>query len=80
MGLALLVVLYTLQPAERLAFVLHDILRRTVRTDPIGDRTPETTCKLNSCAPTHLAHRFRFLTKTIAAQCEAVDAFLRSLA
>ncbi|AWV47600.1 hypothetical protein DIJ64_04495 [Mycobacterium leprae] len=26
---------------------------------------------------THLVHRFQFLTKTIAAQCEAVDAFLR---
>lgn len=29
---------------------------------------------------THLVHRFQFLTKTIAAQCEAVDAFLCSLA
>ena len=50
-GLALFVVLDTLPPAERLAFVLHDVF--TVPFDqiaPIVDRTPEATRKLASRA------------------------------
>src|SRR5262249_47719820 len=50
-GLALFVVLDTLPPAERLAFVLHDVF--TVPFDqiaPIVDRSPEATRKLASRA------------------------------
>ena len=50
-GLALFVVLDTLPPAERLAFVLHDVF--TVPFDqiaPIVERTPEATRKLASRA------------------------------
>jgi RNA polymerase sigma-70 factor (ECF subfamily) len=50
-GLALLVVLETLSPAERLAFVLHDMF--AVPFDeiaPIVDRTPEATRQLASRA------------------------------
>ncbi|GAA1358077.1 RNA polymerase sigma factor SigJ [Streptomyces beijiangensis] len=50
-GLALLVVLETLPPAERLAFVLHDMF--AVPFDdiaPIVDRTPATTRQLASRA------------------------------
>src|SRR5262245_44858086 len=43
-GLALLVVLETLEPAERVAFVLHDILDMPFdEIAPIVGRTPETT-------------------------------------
>jgi RNA polymerase sigma factor (sigma-70 family) len=51
MGLALLVVLDTLAPAERLAFVLHDVF--AVPFDEIAmmvDRTPEAARKLASRA------------------------------
>src|SRR3954451_25457048 len=50
-GLALLVVLETLTPAERLAFVLHDMF--AVPFDeiaPIVDRSPEATRQLASRA------------------------------
>jgi RNA polymerase sigma-70 factor, ECF subfamily len=50
-GLALLVVLETLSPPERLAFVLHDIF--AVAFDeiaPIVDRSPEAARKLASRA------------------------------
>ena len=50
-GLALLVVLDTLSPAERLAFVLHDLF--AVPFDeiaPVLDRTPEATRQLASRA------------------------------
>ena len=50
-GLALLVVLETLTPAERLAFVLHDMF--AVPFDeiaPIVDRTPAATRQLASRA------------------------------
>src|SRR4030081_3883185 len=51
-GLALLVVLETLSPAERLAFVLHDMF--AVPFDeiaPMVDRSPEATRQLASRAP-----------------------------
>jgi hypothetical protein len=42
-GLALLVVLETLEPAERLAFVLHDVFGMTFdEIAPIVDRSPGT--------------------------------------
>jgi RNA polymerase sigma factor (sigma-70 family) len=74
-GLALLVVLDTLAPAERLAFVLHDVF--AVPFDEIAmmvDRTPEATRKLASRA------RRRVQSMTVAdpdraRQRAVVDAF-----
>ena len=51
MGLALLVVLETLEPAERLAFVLHDMFGVPfAEIAPIVERTPEATRQLASRA------------------------------
>ncbi|MFE7421929.1 sigma-70 family RNA polymerase sigma factor [Rhodococcus sp. NPDC057529] len=50
-GLALLVVLDTLTPAERLAFVLHDMFALSFdEIAPIADRTPAATRQLASRA------------------------------
>ena len=75
-GLALFVVLDTLPPAERLAFVLHDVF--TVPFDqiaPIVDRTPEATRKLASRARRRIEQADPVPDGDIAAQREAVDAF-----
>jgi RNA polymerase sigma factor (sigma-70 family) len=75
-GLALFVVLDTLPPAERLAFVLHDVF--TVPFDqiaPIVDRTPEATRKLASRARRRIEQADPAPDGDIAAQREAVDAF-----
>jgi RNA polymerase sigma factor (sigma-70 family) len=75
-GLALFVVLDTLPPAERLAFVLHDVF--TVPFDqiaPIVDRTPEATRKLASRARRRIQQADPVPDADIAAQREAVDAF-----
>jgi RNA polymerase sigma factor (sigma-70 family) len=75
-GLALFVVLDTLPPAERLAFVLHDVF--TVPFDqiaPIVDRTPEATRKLASRARRRIQQADPVPDAGIAAQREAVDAF-----
>ena len=50
-GLALLVVLETLDPAERLAFVLHDMFAMPFdEIEPMVDRSPEATRQLASRA------------------------------
>ena len=75
-GLALFVVLDTLPPAERLAFVLHDVF--TVPFDqiaPIVDRTPEATRKLASRARRRIERADPAPDANLAAQREAVDAF-----
>jgi RNA polymerase sigma-70 factor (ECF subfamily) len=75
-GLALFVVLDTLPPAERLAFVLHDVF--AVPFDeiaPIVDRTPEATRKLASRARRRIEQADPAPDGGIAAQREAVDAF-----
>jgi RNA polymerase sigma-70 factor, ECF subfamily len=75
-GLALFVVLDTLPPAERLAFVLHDVF--TVPFDqiaPIVDRTPEATRKLASRARRRIEQADPVPDGDLAAQREAVDAF-----
>jgi RNA polymerase sigma-70 factor, ECF subfamily len=76
-GLALLVVLDTLSPAERLAFVLHDIFAVPFeQIGPILDRSPAAAKQLASRA----RHRLRGATAPAAAdparQREVVDAFL----
>ena len=62
-GLALFVVLDTLPPAERLAFVLHDVFAVPFdQIAPIVDRTPEATRKLASRARRRIDRRTRFRT------------------
>jgi RNA polymerase sigma factor (sigma-70 family) len=75
-GLALFVVLDTLPPAERLAFVLHDVF--AVPFDhiaPIVDRTPEATRKLASRARRRIQEADPLPDADLAAQRDAVDAF-----
>jgi RNA polymerase sigma-70 factor (ECF subfamily) len=77
-GLALLVVLETLSPAERLAFVLHDMFGMPFEEiAPIVERNPAATRQLASrarrrvrgAAPDPYAH-------TLAEQRRVVDAFV----
>lgn len=75
-GLALFVVLDTLPPAERLAFVLHDVF--TVPFDQIGaivDRTPESARKLASRARRRIEQADPVPDGALAAQRDVVDAF-----
>jgi RNA polymerase sigma factor (sigma-70 family) len=76
-GLALLVVLETLSPAERLAFVLHDIF--AVPFDeiaPIVDRSPEAARQLASRARRRVRAENTVPDADVDAQREVVDAFL----
>jgi RNA polymerase sigma factor (sigma-70 family) len=75
-GLALFVVLDTLPPAERLAFVLHDVFAVPFdQIAPIVERTPEATRKLASRARQRIQRADPVPDADIAAQREAVDAF-----
>ena len=76
-GLALLVVLDTLSPAERLAFVLHDMF--AVPFDeiaPIVDRSPEAARQLASRARRRLQGERTVPDADLDTQREVVDAFL----
>jgi RNA polymerase sigma-70 factor (ECF subfamily) len=76
-GLALLVVLEMLSPAERLAFVLHDMF--AVPFDDIArivDRSPEATRQLASRARRRVQAEHTAPDPDIGAQREVVDAFL----
>jgi RNA polymerase sigma factor (sigma-70 family) len=76
-GLAMLVVLETLTPAERLAFVLHDMF--AVPFDeiaPIVDRSPAAARKLASRARRRVQGAAPEPDVDIARQREVVDAFL----
>ena len=76
-GLALLVVLETLSPAERLAFVLHDMF--AVPFDeiaPIVDRSPEAARQLASRARRRVQGESTVPDADLDAQREVVDAFL----
>ncbi|MFD9205756.1 sigma factor [Streptomyces sioyaensis] len=76
-GLALLVVLDTLAPAERLAFVLHDMF--AVPYDeiaPVVERTPAATRHLADRARRHVRGVPGLPETDVARQREAVDAFL----
>lgn len=77
MGLALLVVLETLDPAERLAFVLHDMF--AVPFDEIGrivGRTPAAARQLASRARRRVQGVDRVPDPDLARKREVVDAFL----
>ncbi|MCZ4124734.1 RNA polymerase sigma factor SigJ [Streptomyces sp. H39-S7] len=76
-GLALLVVLDTLPPAERLAFVLHDMF--AVPFDdiaPIVDRSPTATRQLASRARRRVQGATPAPDADLSRQREVVDAFL----
>jgi RNA polymerase sigma-70 factor (ECF subfamily) len=76
-GLALLVVLETLSPSERLAFVLHDIF--AVPFDeiaPILDRSPEAARQLASRARRRVRAERTAPDADLETQREVIDAFL----
>jgi len=76
-GLALLVVLETLTPAERLAFVLHDMF--AVPFDeiaPIVERSPAAARQLASRARRRVRGTAPVPDADLTAQWEVVDAFL----
>jgi RNA polymerase sigma factor (sigma-70 family) len=76
-GLALLVVLETLTPAERLAFVLHDLF--AVPFDeiaPIVDRSPDAAKMLASRARRRVQRGRDLPGADLARQRQVVDAFL----
>ncbi|MEE1761898.1 MULTISPECIES: sigma-70 family RNA polymerase sigma factor [unclassified Streptomyces] len=78
-GLALLVVLETLGPAERLAFVLHDLFG--VPFDDIGPlvgRTPTAARQLASRARRRVRGGAPVPDANVERQREVVDAFLRA--
>jgi len=79
-GLALLVVLDTLTPAERLAFVLHDMF--AVPFDEIGSivgRTPDAARQLASRARRRVRGEATAAKGDLRRQREVVDAFLTAL-
>jgi RNA polymerase sigma factor (sigma-70 family) len=76
-GLALLIVLETLSPAERLAFVLHDMF--AVPFDeiaPIVERSPEATRQLASRARRRVRGAEPTPDADLSAQWEVVEAFI----
>jgi RNA polymerase sigma-70 factor (ECF subfamily) len=78
-GLALLVVLETLSPAERLAFVLHDIF--AVPFDeiaPIVDRSPEAARQLASRARRRVRGERTVPDTDLDTQRKVVEAFLKA--
>jgi RNA polymerase sigma-70 factor, ECF subfamily len=78
-GLAMLIVLETLSPAERLAFVLHDTFGLPFdEIAPIVDRTPLAARKLASRARQRVRGARAVSPLPIRRQRELVDAFLRA--
>jgi RNA polymerase sigma factor (sigma-70 family) len=76
-GLALLVVLETLSPPERLAFVLHDIFGVPFdEIAPIVDRSPEAARQLASRARRRVRAERTVPDADLETQREVVDAFL----
>ena len=76
-GLALLVVLETLAPAERLAFVLHDMFGVSFEEiAPIVDRSPAAARQLASRARRHVRGAAPEPDADLAGQRKVVEAFL----
>src|SRR3954452_22838089 len=76
-GLALLIVLETLAPAERLAFVLHDMFGVPFQEiAPVVDRSPEATRQLASRARRRVQGERVVPDPDLGRQREVVDAFL----
>ncbi|WP_163990150.1 sigma-70 family RNA polymerase sigma factor [Pyxidicoccus caerfyrddinensis] len=79
-GLALLVVLDTLGPAERVAFVLHDLFSLPFEEiAPIVGRAPAATRQLASRARRRVQGAAAIPEGELAPQREAVNAFLAAL-
>jgi RNA polymerase sigma factor (sigma-70 family) len=79
-GLALLVVLETLTPAERLAFVLHDIFAVPFdEVAPIVDRSPEAARQLASRARRRIQRENAVPDADLDTQREVVDAFFAAV-
>jgi RNA polymerase sigma factor (sigma-70 family) len=76
-GLALLIVLDTLEPAERLAFVLHDVFGMTFdEIAPIVDRSPVAARQLASRARRRVQSTAPSSDRDLRQQRRIVDAFL----
>ena len=76
-GLALLVVLETLSPAERLAFVLHDMFSVPYEEiAPVVGRSPTAARQLASRARRRVQGEAHVPDADLATQREVVDAFL----
>jgi RNA polymerase sigma factor (sigma-70 family) len=76
-GMAMLIVLETLEPAERLAFVLHDAFGMTFdEIAPIVERTPVATRQLASRARRRLQGGVVEADRDLHQQRRVVDAFL----
>ena len=76
-GLALLVVLETLSPAERLAFVLHDMFSVPFEEiAPVVGRSPTAARQLASRARRRVQREAHVPDADLATQREVVDAFL----
>ena len=76
-GLALLVVLETLEPPERLAFVLHDVFGMTFdEIGPIVDRSPVAARQLASRARRRVQGQAPASDADLREQRRVVDAFL----
>jgi RNA polymerase sigma factor (sigma-70 family) len=79
-GLALLVVLDTLAPLERLAFVLHDMFGVPFdEIAPIIDRSPQAARQLASRARRRVQAANAVSEGDLDAQREAIDAFLAAV-
>ncbi|TMF34903.1 MAG: sigma-70 family RNA polymerase sigma factor [Chloroflexi bacterium] len=76
-GLALIVVLETLTPTERVAFVLHDMFAMPFdEIGPIVGRSPEAARQLASRARRRVQGTSKAPTADLTRQREIVDAFL----
>jgi hypothetical protein len=79
-GLALLVVLETLEPAERLAFVLHDVFAMPFdEIAPIVDRSPAAARQLASRARRRVQTKTRTSEHDLRQQRRVVDAFVTAV-
>jgi RNA polymerase sigma factor (sigma-70 family) len=79
-GLALLVLLETLEPAERIAFVLHDVFGMTFdEIAPIVDRSPVAARQLASRARRRVQGQAPVPDPDLRTQRRVVDAFLAAV-
>jgi RNA polymerase sigma-70 factor (ECF subfamily) len=79
-GLALLIVLETLEPSERLAFVLHDVFGMTFEEiAPIVDRSVVATRQLASRARRRVQREAPVPDSDLRTQRRVVDAFLSAV-
>jgi RNA polymerase sigma factor (sigma-70 family) len=79
-GLALLVVLETLEPAERLVFVLHDVFGMTFdEIAPIVDRSPAAARQLASRARRRVQSKAPNNDRDLRQQRRVVDAFIAAV-